>query len=130
MQVPGGAQVRKSEPPRATENTCPATAFAQDCFSVAQNRPICFQLLLLHFKKGKPYAKRLQETDLFPWCTAAVLNPQELRHVDAKNHEVLPRSAAMIKGQIASDSARASLAEGRVEIFLTRLLAQHRHSVA
>ena len=46
--------MRKSEPLRATECACPSTAFAQDSYSVAQNRPICLQLLFLHFKKGKP----------------------------------------------------------------------------
>ncbi len=54
MQAPGWAQVRKREPLRTTESACPSTAFAQDSFSVAQNRPICLQLLFLHFKKGKP----------------------------------------------------------------------------
>ena len=51
MQVLGAAQVRKSEPLKATECACPSTAFAQDSFSVAQNRPICFQLQFLQFKK-------------------------------------------------------------------------------
>ena len=54
MQAPGRARVRNSEPLRATECTHPSTAFAQDSSNVAQIRPTCFQVVFLHFKKGRP----------------------------------------------------------------------------